>query len=234
MTRQHGTLSVAQVRILRTPSYGEILTEHQIKLSASRTERKPRQALPNLLTRKLTVTRARRGRYEITPSGRKTLAAKASATHFKINGTWWRAFSRNAAAMCHSTSPAQVGDGGIRNMLRHGGGGEAFAALPGIRGFAEVELAHRQMRRHLECRIDRCAWKAVAFHTLVRHGRIVPQKTSPRQRAHQRGIDFPTDHTGLAMSADSMPEPRTFQQVLDGLRKLAEDLRADPGFGCQR
>ncbi|MEU1546580.1 hypothetical protein [Nocardia sp. NPDC005745] len=97
-----------------------------------------------------------------------------------------------------------------------------------------MELAHRQMRRHRECRVDRCAWKAVAFHTLVRHGRIVPQETSPRERAHRRGIDFPTDHTGPALSADSMPEPRTFQEVLDGLGRLAEDLRTGSGDGCRR
>ncbi|WP_174184690.1 hypothetical protein [Nocardia barduliensis] len=119
-------------------------------------------------------------------------------------------------------------------MLRYGQDAGVLVAPPGICGSAEVELAHQQMRRHRDCRIDRCAWKSVAFHTLVRHGRIVPQRTSPRERAHLRGIDFPTDHAGTALSADSMPEPWTFQQVLEGLRKLAEDLRADSGFGCQR
>ncbi|MFG3619782.1 hypothetical protein [Nocardia sp. NPDC047654] len=119
-------------------------------------------------------------------------------------------------------------------MLRYGGNGAVLVAPPSICGLAEVELAHRQMRRHRECRIDRCAWKSVAFYTLVRHGRIVPQTRSPRERAHQRGIDFPTEHTGPALSADSMPEPRTFQQVLDGLSKLAEGLRTDVGNGCQR
>ncbi len=119
-------------------------------------------------------------------------------------------------------------------MVRDTGRGGVVVAPPSICGLAEVELAHRQMRRHRECRIDRCAWKSVAFYTLVRHGRIVPQEVSPRERAHQRGIDFPTEHSGSALPADSMPEPWTFQQVLDGLGKLAADLRADSGFGRQR
>ncbi|MEU6830524.1 hypothetical protein ABZ894_17910 [Nocardia beijingensis] len=107
-------------------------------------------------------------------------------------------------------------------------------ALPRICGSAEADLAHRQMRRHRECRIDRCAWKWVAFYTLVRRGRIVPQKVSPRERAHRRGIAFPIDHTEHSLYADGAPEPRTFQQVLDGLSKLAEDLRAGSDDGRQR
>ncbi|MGY1899014.1 hypothetical protein [Nocardia gipuzkoensis] len=38
MAQQHGSLSVAQVRILRVLSCGGMLTEHQIKVSASLTE----------------------------------------------------------------------------------------------------------------------------------------------------------------------------------------------------
>ncbi|WP_169812355.1 hypothetical protein [Nocardia gamkensis] len=95
-------------------------------------------------------------------------------------------------------------------------------------------MAHRLMRRHRECRVDRCAWKWVAFYTLVRRGRIVPQQSSPREHAHRRGIAFPVDHTDHPPSRDDVPEPRTFQQVLEGLSKLADDLRAGSGDGCQR
>jgi hypothetical protein len=91
---------------------------------------------------------------------------------------------------------------------------------PNICGFAEVELAHQQMRRHRACRIDRCAWKRVAYFTLVRHGRIAPPKLSPRERAHLRGIDFPAESTGHSLP-DSAPELQTLQHVLDGLAQLA-------------
>ncbi|MEU2041684.1 hypothetical protein [Nocardia niwae] len=97
-----------------------------------------------------------------------------------------------------------------------------------------MELAHRQMRLHRECRVDRCAWKWVAYYTLVRRGRIVPQQLSPRERAHRRGIAFPMVRADHPDRADGAPEPRTFQQVLQGLSKLAEDLRAGSGDGCRR
>ncbi|MGK8508506.1 hypothetical protein ACRS5S_10730 [Nocardia asiatica] len=119
-------------------------------------------------------------------------------------------------------------------MLHLGGNGGVLVAPPGICGSAEIETAHRQMRRHRACRIDRCGWKWVAFYTLVRHGRIVPQELSPRERAHRRGIEFPVERTGPTLPADEAPAPWTFQQVLDGLGKLAEDLRVGPGDGCRR
>ncbi|MET9029136.1 hypothetical protein ABZW96_26500 [Nocardia sp. NPDC004168] len=112
--------------------------------------------------------------------------------------------------------------------------GGVVVAPPRICGSADVELAHRLMRRHRGCRVDRCAWKWVAFYTLVRRGRIVPQESSPRERAHRRGIAFPTDHTDHLPHADTAPELWTFQQVLDGLHELAEDLRTGSGDGCQR
>ncbi|WP_433193848.1 hypothetical protein ACQP1G_34390 [Nocardia sp. CA-107356] len=90
---------------------------------------------------------------------------------------------------------------------------------PTICGRAEVELAHRQMRRHRACQIERCAWKWAAFYTLVRHGRIAPQELSPRERAHKRGIDFPVDTTERCLSIGT-PGLQTFQQVLDGLAQL--------------
>jgi hypothetical protein len=71
---------------------------------------------------------------------------------------------------------------------------------PNICGFAEVELAHQQMRRHRACQIGRCAWKRVAYYTLVRHGRIAPPTLSPRERAHLRGIDFPAESTPATRS----------------------------------
>lgn len=119
-------------------------------------------------------------------------------------------------------------------MLRVNGESGTVVAPPSICGSAEVELAHRLMRQHRQCRVDRCAWKWVAYYTLVRRGRIVPQELSPRERAHRRGIAFPTDHTDHPPYADGMPEPRTFQQVLDGLTKLAEDLRSGSGERCRR
>jgi predicted transcriptional regulator len=80
MAKQHGSLSVAQVRILRALSCGGMLTEHQIKVSVGLTEWKTRHALANLVSHELIVTGARRGRYEITQRGRKTLTTEASAS----------------------------------------------------------------------------------------------------------------------------------------------------------
>ncbi|MEV5839494.1 hypothetical protein [Nocardia sp. NPDC052112] len=97
---------------------------------------------------------------------------------------------------------------------------DALLDPPNICGIAEVELAHAQMRRHRACRIQRCAWKRVAYYTLVRHGRIAPPKSSPRERARQRGIDFPVDTTDHPLT-EGIPELRTLHQVLDGLARLA-------------
>lgn len=98
--------------------------------------------------------------------------------------------------------------------------GDTIVTPPTICGFAEVELAHQQMRTHRACRVDRCAWKWVAYYTLVHHGRIAPQELSPRERAHLRGLDYPADATDRA-APDGTPEPQTFQQVIDGLAQLA-------------
>ncbi|WP_329411913.1 hypothetical protein OG563_05935 [Nocardia vinacea] len=97
---------------------------------------------------------------------------------------------------------------------------DALLNPPNICGSAEVELAHEQMRRHRACRIQRCAWKRVAYYTLVRHGRIAPPKSSPRERARLRGIDFPVDTTDHPLP-EGIPELRTLHQVLDGLAQLA-------------
>ncbi|WP_280242910.1 hypothetical protein [Nocardia abscessus] len=98
---------------------------------------------------------------------------------------------------------------------------DAIIALPTICGFAEVDLAHRQMQRHRGCRIDRCAWKWVAYYTLVRHGRIVPQELSPRERAYRRGIDFPNDDAEHGLPRRQTPEITILEEVLDGLANLA-------------
>lgn len=55
-----------------------MLTEQQIKISASLTAWTTRQAVANLASRNLIVAGARRGRYEITRLGRNTLAATVS------------------------------------------------------------------------------------------------------------------------------------------------------------
>ncbi|WP_327096554.1 hypothetical protein OIE68_42710 [Nocardia vinacea] len=99
---------------------------------------------------------------------------------------------------------------------------------PTICGRAEVELAHQQMRQHRACRIERCAWKWAAYYTLVRHGRIVPQALSPRERAHRRGIAFPAETIERCLPI-GMPGLQTFQQVLDGLTQLA----LPPTHPCQ-
>ncbi|WP_227997430.1 hypothetical protein [Nocardia australiensis] len=107
----------------------------------------------------------------------------------------------------------------------------ALLIPPNICGFAEVEVAHTQMRQHRACRIERCVWKRAAYYTLIRHGRITPPTLSPRERAHRRGIEFPTD-TATPYPAEGMPELRMFQHVLDGLAQLA--LPAYPGNGRGR
>ncbi|WP_280232390.1 hypothetical protein [Nocardia cyriacigeorgica] len=100
---------------------------------------------------------------------------------------------------------------------------------------ADVELAHQLMRRHRECRIERCAWKWVAYSTLVRFGRLAPQSTSPRERALLRGLEFPggrevgqsalrtyTDRCGDSIA---MTDIATLRQVLDGLTEKVHDER---------
>ncbi|MFI5778343.1 hypothetical protein [Nocardia sp. NPDC051570] len=77
MPRQPGSLSPAEARILQALNHGGMLTERQIKISASLTAWTTHQAISNLASRSLIVTGARPGRYEITRLGRNTLAARA-------------------------------------------------------------------------------------------------------------------------------------------------------------
>ncbi|WP_218582929.1 hypothetical protein, partial [Nocardia cyriacigeorgica] len=69
-------------------------------------------------------------------------------------------------------------------------------ARPVVCGVADVELAHRVMRGHRECRVEGCAWKWVACWTLVHFGRLAPESVSPRERAYRRGIEFGTGASG--------------------------------------
>ncbi|WP_067477418.1 hypothetical protein [Nocardia amamiensis] len=105
---------------------------------------------------------------------------------------------------------------------------------PSVCGLAEIELAHRQMQRHRACRIDRCAWKWVAYCTLVHYGRVKPPELSPRERAYLRGIAFPAVDHDHGPRPDGMPKAQTFQQVLDGLSALAQDMRRPSGGGSER
>ncbi|MBF6464528.1 hypothetical protein IU427_04945 [Nocardia beijingensis] len=106
-----------------------------------------------------------------------------------------------------------------------------IVAPPRVCASADLELAHEQMQRHRACRIEQCAWKWVAYCTLVRSGRIVPQQFSPRERAHRRGIAFPVDNSERGRALEETPEVATFRQVLDGLAQLALSP-ADAGNGC--
>ncbi len=95
----------------------------------------------------------------------------------------------------------------------------ALLVLPEVCGHTDVRLAHEQMRVHLTCRIERCAWKAAAYRTLVSSGRLTPQVVSHRERAAARGMRFPSsDEPG---SAGHGPDVHTLQEVLERLSALA-------------
>ncbi|MCP2291805.1 hypothetical protein [Nocardia amikacinitolerans] len=87
---------------------------------------------------------------------------------------------------------------------------------PTICANADIELAHRQMQRHRACRIEYCAWKWVAYYTLVASGRIAPQALSPRQRAYRRGIAFPLARPEPPCGAAELV---SLFEVLDGLTR---------------
>ncbi|WP_067468667.1 hypothetical protein [Nocardia amamiensis] len=90
---------------------------------------------------------------------------------------------------------------------------------PEVCGHADLRLAHAQMQAHRACRVQRCAWKAAAHHTLVAAGRLTPQTLSPRERAAARGIPFPpADQLG---PSDPRPAARTLHEVLERLSELA-------------
>ncbi len=94
-----------------------------------------------------------------------------------------------------------------------------IVAPPHVCSYAEVELAHEQMRRHRNCRIHGCAWKAAAYQTLVHAGRLAPQSVTPRQRAAQRDLAFPV--LGEEARPEVTPTPQTLREVLERLTDLA-------------
>lgn len=96
---------------------------------------------------------------------------------------------------------------------------DALFALPDSCRHADVQLAHEQMRAHLACRSERCAWKAAAYRTLVFAGRLTPQAVSHRERAAARGMQFPSLDEGR--SADHRHDVPTIQAVLERLSALA-------------
>ncbi|WP_157172860.1 hypothetical protein [Nocardia exalbida] len=125
--------------------------------------------------------------------------------------------SRASERITHDQQPTRHGIGTHRHGRREVVDG--LLVPPGICGHADVRLAHEQMRAHLTCRIERCAWKAAAYRTLVIAGRLTPQAVSHRERAAARGIGFPSpDESG---NIDRALDVQTIQAVLERLSALA-------------
>lgn len=102
---------------------------------------------------------------------------------------------------------------------------DALLALPDICDRSQIELAHDLMQQHRNCRIEQCAWKQVAYRTLVHFRRVEPPRSSPRERAHRRGVEYPVG-SGVSGSPCHHAVPiETFQQVLAGLTELANNMR---------
>ncbi|MEU6184330.1 hypothetical protein [Nocardia sp. NPDC047038] len=125
--------------------------------------------------------------------------------------------SRAPAPITCDQQPTSHGIGPHRPGRREATDG--LLVPPGICRRADVQLAHEQMRAHLACRIERCAWKAAAYRTLVITGRLIPQAVSHRERAAARGLRFPS-HDGHD-NADRAVDVRTIQAVLEQLSALA-------------
>lgn len=85
---------------------------------------------------------------------------------------------------------------------------------------ADRAVAYEQMRKHRECRIDRCGWKSAAYRTLVATGRLVPQAMSPRERAAARGLAYPVAPEAKLPPADG-PDATRLREVLRMLDELA-------------
>ncbi len=95
---------------------------------------------------------------------------------------------------------------------------DVLLVLPDVCRHADLRLAHEQMQVHLTCRIERCAWKAAAYRTLVSTGRLTPQAVTHRERAAARGMRFPSyDEPDIAHHDLDVP---TLQKVLEGLSAL--------------
>lgn len=122
---------------------------------------------------------------------------------------------------------------GERDAIGTGRGGglmaEILVALPTVCGHTDVQLAHELMRRHRACRVGRCMWKAAAHRTLVLSGQLAPQSKTPRERAAERGIEFPAPQTGAPRVGES-PALGTLREVLDRLTKLGLPGACDGNF----
>ncbi len=110
-------------------------------------------------------------------------------------------------------------------MLYYTRTGETIVIPSEICPQADLDLAHQQMQHHLSCRIDHCAWKWVAYTTLIHHGHVVPAELAPLDRARQRGLHLPPH-----LSRATMPEPQPFWRLSDNLDRLTRQLR-DPNAG---
>ncbi|WP_433522444.1 hypothetical protein ACQPZ2_35725 [Nocardia pseudovaccinii] len=95
---------------------------------------------------------------------------------------------------------------------------DTILAPPSVCGYADIELAHEQMRQHRACRIGRCVWKAAAYYTLVDAGRLAPESLTPRERAAARGLEFPP--LDNQVHAGDGPRLQTLREVLDKLTEL--------------
>ncbi|WP_433194147.1 hypothetical protein ACQP1G_36070 [Nocardia sp. CA-107356] len=96
---------------------------------------------------------------------------------------------------------------------------DTIVTPPRVCGYADIALAHEQMREHRACRIGRCVWKAAAYYTLVDARRLAPQSLTPRERAAARGLEFPP--LDCESCAQDGPTIRTLREVLDKLTELA-------------
>ena len=97
-------------------------------------------------------------------------------------------------------------------MLHYTRTGESITVPDDVCIHADLELAYRQMRLHRNCRTDLCAWKWVSYTTLIHHGHTAPPDSTP----HREPDSATTD----------LPDPPPFREILDGLERLARDLRA--------
>ena len=104
---------------------------------------------------------------------------------------------------------------------------DTFVSTPGLCEHTQIDLAHELMQAHRSCRVQHCAWKQVAYRTLVHYRRLEPPRWSPRERAHLRGVEFPLRAAIYGAPAPTEVPAATFQQVLAGLNELANEPRHD-------
>lgn len=108
--------------------------------------------------------------------------------------------------------------------MRYPPTGQIRLTPPSICEFTQLDLAHELMQRHLRCRIAHCAWKQVAYRTLVYFGRLEPPRLSPRERASFRGIAYSVAREPIRPPTSAAVPVETFRQVLAGLNDLANGL----------